>query len=104
MELIAGARDREDRSQNITSDIDSLERTIEQVLDLLERVSTYVGNVIDEEAEPSSALGQYLMNTLSLAPKVEAEEIENSLYVVPSLHLIITCTTTGETQKMLCIR
>lgn len=81
LELIAGARDREDRTQAVTTDIDNLERTIEQVLDMLERVSTYVGNVLDEEAEPSSALGQYLMNTLSLAPKVDAEDIENSLYV-----------------------
>jgi len=43
----------------------------------VERVSNYVSNVLDEEAETvSPALGQYLMNTLSLAPKVEAEEIE----------------------------
>lgn len=82
LELIAGARDREDRTQAVTTDIDNLEKTIEQVLDMLERVTTYVSNVLDEEAEPSSALGQYLMNTLSLAPKVEAEDIENSLYVL----------------------
>ena len=81
LELIAGARDQEDRSQLVQSDIDTLERAIEQVLDMLERVSTYVSDVLDEEAKPSSALGQFLMNTLSLAPKVEAEDIEKDLYV-----------------------
>ncbi|KAK4610247.1 Eukaryotic translation initiation factor 3 subunit F [Fulvia fulva] len=76
LELIAAARDREDRSQLLQTDIETLERAIEQVLEMLERVSNYVSNVLDEEAEPSSALGQFLMNTLSLAPKVEAEDIE----------------------------
>jgi translation initiation factor 3 subunit F len=88
LEMIAGAEDREDRTQTMGTDVEVLERGIEQVLDLLERVSTYVSNVLDEEAEPSSALGQYLMNTLSLAPKVDAEEIEKDLYVIPTLHTL----------------
>lgn len=76
LELISGAKEREDRSQMLQTDIETLERAIEQVLEMLERVSNYVSNVLDEEAEPSSALGQFLMNTLSLAPKVDAEDIE----------------------------
>ncbi|KAI4792380.1 hypothetical protein E4T45_12755 [Aureobasidium sp. EXF-8846] len=60
----------------LQTDIESLERAIEQVLEMIERVSNYVSNVLDEEAEPSSALGQFLMNTLSLAPKVDVEDIE----------------------------
>ncbi|KAF2770071.1 eukaryotic translation initiation factor 3 subunit F [Teratosphaeria nubilosa] len=76
LEVIAGAREREDRSQMLQTDIETLERAVEQVLEMLERVSNYVSNVLDEEAEPSSALGQFLMNTLSLAPKVEPEDIE----------------------------
>ena len=84
LELIAGAKDREDRSMLMQTDVETLERAIEQVLEMLERVSNYVSNVLDEEAEPSSALGQYLMNTLSLAPKVDAEEVEKDLYVLLS--------------------
>ncbi|KER00429.1 hypothetical protein AUEXF2481DRAFT_24757 [Aureobasidium subglaciale EXF-2481] len=76
LELVAGAKDREDRSQMLQTDIESLERAIEQVLEMIERVSNYVSEVLDEEAEPSSALGQFLMNTLSLAPKVDAQDIE----------------------------
>ncbi|KAG9954228.1 eukaryotic translation initiation factor-like protein 3 subunit F, partial [Aureobasidium melanogenum] len=76
LELVSGAKDREDRSQMLQTDIESLERAIEQVLEMIERVSNYVSNVLDEEAEPSSALGQFLMNTLSLAPKVDPQDIE----------------------------
>lgn len=81
LELISGAKDREDRSQVVMTDIESLERAVEQVLEMLERVSNYVNNVLDEEATPSSALGQFLMNALSLAPKVDAADIERDLYV-----------------------
>ena len=81
LEAIAGARDREDRAQMLQTDVEVLERAIEQVLEMLERVSNYVSNVLDEEAEPSSALGQFLMNTLSAAPKVDAEDVERDLYV-----------------------
>lgn len=89
LELIAGAKDREDRSQMLQTDIETLERSIEAVLEMLERVSNYVSEVLDEETEPSSALGQFLMNTLSLAPKVEPADIERDLYVLtftPWLH------------------
>lgn len=81
LELIAGARDNENRTADILTDIESLERAIEEVLGLLERVSKYVEAVIDEEAPPSSALGQFLLNTLALAPKVEPADIERDLYV-----------------------
>jgi translation initiation factor 3 subunit F len=103
LELISGAKDKEDRSQMLQTDIESLERAIEQVLEMIERVSNYVSNVLDEEAEPSSALGQFLMNTLSLAPKVDVEDIERDLYVLPtsvfcvsSANHLSTATTTSK--------
>ncbi|KAG9198517.1 hypothetical protein B5807_03566 [Epicoccum nigrum] len=76
LELVSAAKDREDRTQQVATDLDQLETAVEHVLDMLERVSNYVNNVLDEEAEPSSALGQFLMNALSLAPKVDAADIE----------------------------
>ncbi|KAF2745678.1 Mov34-domain-containing protein [Sporormia fimetaria CBS 119925] len=76
LELISSAKDREDRSQPIITDLESLERAVRQTLDMLERVTKYVNDVLDEEDEPSSALGQFLLNTLSLAPKVDAADIE----------------------------
>ncbi|MDI1487327.1 MAG: hypothetical protein OHK93_006596 [Ramalina farinacea] len=76
LELIAGAQDNTDRTTAISTDIESLEKAIEDVLGLLERVSRYVESVIDEETPPSSALGQFLLNALALAPKVNPEDIE----------------------------
>jgi translation initiation factor 3 subunit F len=97
LELISSAKDREDRSQEIMTDLDSLERAVTQVLDMLERVSNYVNNVLDEEAEPSSALGQFLMNALSLAPKVDPADIERDLYVTHTY--IITSSTNAFQQQ-----
>jgi translation initiation factor 3 subunit F len=76
LELISGAKDVESRAAPVVSDIEGLERAIDQTIDLLERVSEYVSAVLDEEREPSNALGQFLMNALSLAPKVDAADIE----------------------------
>jgi len=76
LELISGAKDSENRAAPVVTDIEGLERAVEQTLDLLERVSEYVSSVLDEEREPSNALGQFLMNALSLAPKVDAADIE----------------------------
>ena len=79
LELIAGAQDNTDRTTAISTDIESLEKAIEDVLGLLERVSRYVESVIEEETPPSSALGQFLLNALALAPKVNPEDIERDL-------------------------
>jgi translation initiation factor 3 subunit F len=76
LELISGAKDSENRAAPVVSDIEGLERSVDQTLDLLERVAEYVSNVLDEEREPSNALGQFLMNALSLAPKVDPQNIE----------------------------
>ncbi|KAI9664740.1 MAG: hypothetical protein M1821_006188 [Bathelium mastoideum] len=76
LELVSGAKEREDRTTGVFTDIESLERAIEQVLEMLDRVSNYVNNVLDEDATPSNALGQFLMNALSLAPKVDPADIE----------------------------
>lgn len=84
LELIASVKDDESRKVLVGTDLDSLERSVVNVLELLDSVSNYVSNVLDEEAQPSSALGQFLMNALSLAPKVDPATIEKDLYVVYS--------------------
>jgi translation initiation factor 3 subunit F len=82
MAISSAAKDREGRTAPVITDIEELERTIENVLAMLDNVSDYVGSVIDEdEARPSNALGQYLLNALSLAPKVDPADIERDLYV-----------------------
>ncbi|THC92219.1 hypothetical protein EYZ11_008312 [Aspergillus tanneri] len=76
LEAVSAARDTEERTTNIFTDIEALERAIEEVLSMIDRVSRYVESVIDEEAPASTALGQFLLNTLALAPKVDAVDIE----------------------------
>ena len=81
MGISSAAKDRENRVAPVITDIEELERTIESVLAMLDSVSDYVSSVIDEdEARPSNALGQYLLNALSLAPKVDPADIERDLY------------------------
>jgi translation initiation factor 3 subunit F len=46
---------------------------------MIDRVSKYVESVIDEEIPASTALGQFLLNTLALAPKVDPANIEADL-------------------------
>ena len=90
LELISGAKDNKDRTAAVLTDIESLERAIEEVLAMLERVSKYVEAVIEEETPPSSALGQFLLNALALAPKVDPEDIERDLYVQVSKIVEVT--------------
>lgn len=84
LEAIASAKDAESRATNIFTDIEALERAIEEVLGMIDRVSRYVESVLDEEAPASTALGQFLLNALALAPKVEPADIERDLYVFSS--------------------
>jgi translation initiation factor 3 subunit F len=99
LELISGAKDAEGRAAPVVTDIEGLERAIESALDLLERVSDYVSNVLDEEKEPNNALGQFLMNALSLAPKVDAADIERDFNNhVQDILLVSYLTNTIRTQ------
>ena len=59
---------------------------------MLERVSKYVEAVLEEETAPSSALGQFLLNALALAPKVDPADIERDLYARSMLTTLIGVT------------
>ncbi|KAM5352374.1 hypothetical protein ACJ41O_005097 [Fusarium nematophilum] len=77
LETIASAKDVESRTAPLVSDIEGLGRSIEQTINLLDRASEWINGVLDEDEEPNNAIGQYLMNALSLAPKVDAAHIEH---------------------------
>jgi translation initiation factor 3 subunit F len=77
LEAIAAPKDDESRLAPVEPEMEILARAIEQTMDLLGRVGEWVNNVLDEEDEPNDALGQYLMNALSLAPKVDPAQIEH---------------------------
>ncbi|CAM1500881.1 Fc.00g100430.m01.CDS01 [Cosmosporella sp. VM-42] len=77
LETIASAKDAENRTAPLVSDIESLGRSVEHTVGLLDRVSEWINGVLDEDEEPNNTLGQFLMNALSLAPKVDASQIEH---------------------------
>ncbi|KAL2887527.1 Eukaryotic translation initiation factor 3 subunit F [Ceratocystis lukuohia] len=76
LEAISGAKDSDTRTAPLVSDIEGLSRSLETTLDHLSRVSEWVSGVLDEEEEPNTSIGQFLMNSLSLTPKVSAEQID----------------------------
>ncbi|KAI5280221.1 hypothetical protein KEM52_004181, partial [Ascosphaera acerosa] len=77
LEAIAAARDSQtkDNRAALFTDIGILEKSVEEVIDMIDRVLKYVDAVMDEEAPASTALGQFLLNTLALAPKVDPAQI-----------------------------
>lgn len=79
IDSLKGARDLENRTTTILTDVENLEQSLVSTIDMLDTVSKYVDGVLDEEIEnPSTALGQFLLNTLALAPKVDPSEIERN--------------------------
>lgn len=76
LEAIEEAKTVESRTTGIYTDVEQLEKSLEDTIGMIDRVAKYVEDVIEEEAEANTAIGQYLLNTLALAPKVEPADIE----------------------------
>lgn len=76
LEAISAAKDTETRSAPLVSDVEALARSLQSTVGMLDSVSDWINRVLDEEDEPNNALGQFLMNTLSLTPKVDAGQID----------------------------
>ena len=76
LEAISAAKDDESRTAPLATDVEGLARSLQSAVDMLDSASDWIGRVLDEEDEPNNALGQYLMNALSLTPKVDPEQID----------------------------
>ncbi|KAK3804937.1 MAG: maintenance of mitochondrial structure and function-domain-containing protein [Benniella sp.] len=76
LELLASAKSSEDGSTTLLSDMDNLERAIIEVQSMLERVSQYVDAVLAGTVPANNTVGRYLMDTVSVVPKVDATEFE----------------------------
>ncbi|KAK6339118.1 hypothetical protein TWF696_009899 [Orbilia brochopaga] len=76
LESLSLGRTSLDRQVNNIVDIQSLEVGIVELLDMINRAGNYVSQVIAGEATPSVAIGQSLLNTLNLAPKIDGMELE----------------------------
>ncbi|KAK7205788.1 JAB1/Mov34/MPN/PAD-1 ubiquitin protease-domain-containing protein [Myxozyma melibiosi] len=102
LELVASAKNVETRDTSIVNDISNLERSVEQVLEMIDRVSTYVSSVIEGGNPGSVAIGKFLLQNLSLAPKVDAEELEKLFNShLQDVLLVVYLSNTVKTQMEL---
>ncbi|KAF3270911.1 hypothetical protein TWF173_010022 [Orbilia oligospora] len=76
LESLSLGKTSSDRQVSNIVDIHSLEAGIIELLEMVSRVSNYVSQILAGETLPSVAIGQALLNTLNLAPKVDASELE----------------------------
>ncbi|KAJ1827286.1 hypothetical protein LPJ73_008810 [Coemansia sp. RSA 2703] len=58
----------------LITDMEQLEKTIEELRSMLARVSAYVDNVCEGKAEANTVVGKYLMDMLAVVPKVDTKQ------------------------------
>ncbi|KAI9009848.1 maintenance of mitochondrial structure and function-domain-containing protein [Gaertneriomyces semiglobifer] len=76
LDLISTAKDTPDKTVTILSDMESLERSILHVQRMVETVSNYVDSVLSKKEKANSAIGRFLMDVVSLVPRIDATEFE----------------------------
>jgi translation initiation factor 3 subunit F len=79
LEFIASSKDSTNRTAPLLSDSVSLGKTLEQVHSMIVRVQTYVRGLLEKgdlEGEETREIGRTLMETLALAPRMDAGELE----------------------------
>ncbi|CAG8660303.1 6711_t:CDS:2, partial [Paraglomus occultum] len=76
LNLLASTMNNPDRTTSLISDMDNLENAIVSVQEMLERVNDYVHKVINGEVVPNNTIGRFLMDTISVVPKIDKTEFE----------------------------
>src|SRR5271169_278488 len=79
LEFIASAKDSTNRTAPLLSDSVSLGKTLEQVHSMIVRVQTYIRGLLEKgdlNGEETREIGRTLMETLALAPRMDAGELE----------------------------
>lgn len=75
--MLASAKSNENRTASLISDMDHLEIAISKLQEMLERISKYVDSVVDGSVQPNNAIGRYIMDTVSVVPKIDSTSFEN---------------------------
>lgn len=76
---------------NTSSDIEVLERSVQTVSDMLDRVLTYVRSVIAGETKGDPAIGRYLLETFATSTEgLDQGSFASSLQVRPLLHYLMS--------------
>ncbi|OBZ83283.1 Eukaryotic translation initiation factor 3 subunit F [Choanephora cucurbitarum] len=76
LDMLASAKSNESRSASLISDMDHLEIAITKLQEMLERISKYVDSVVDGSVPPNNAIGRYIMDTVSVVPKIDSTAFE----------------------------
>lgn len=74
--MLASAKSSESRTASMLSDLDHLEVAINKLQEMLERISQYVDNVVDGKEQPNNAIGRYIMDAVSVVPKIDSASFE----------------------------
>lgn len=76
MAIVNKASSSRMRTADVLSDISNLDQTIAELIETLDKVQTYVRKVLNGKSEASIAVGKYLYRTLTLAPALSSQPIE----------------------------
>ncbi|KAJ8657781.1 hypothetical protein O0I10_006596 [Lichtheimia ornata] len=76
LDMLASAKSTESRTANLLSDMDHLEVAISKLQELLQRISEYVESVLAGKEKPNNAIGRYIMDTVSVVPKLDNASFE----------------------------
>jgi translation initiation factor 3 subunit F len=72
----SGAAGGGDGLAHLEGKVDALERSMGRLLDMLERASGYVSQVVGGTATPDNAIARQIADTLAAVPRVRAEAFE----------------------------
>ncbi|CAO3652062.1 unnamed protein product [Cunninghamella blakesleeana] len=78
LEMLTSAKSSESRSASLLSDMDHLEIAIVQLQELLDKISKYVDGVVEGKTQPNNAIGRYIMDTVSVVPKIDPTVFEKT--------------------------
>ncbi|KAI8387992.1 maintenance of mitochondrial structure and function-domain-containing protein [Radiomyces spectabilis] len=76
LDMLASAKSSENRTAFLLSDMDHLEIAVVKLQAMLERISQYVDSVVDGTEKPNNAIGRYIMDTVSVVPKMDPSAFE----------------------------
>ncbi|ORE10229.1 hypothetical protein BCV72DRAFT_30219 [Rhizopus microsporus var. microsporus] len=76
LDMLASAKSNDNRTASLISDMDHLEIAVTKLQEMLERISKYVDGVVSGEVQPNNAIGRYIMDTVSVVPKIDSTSFE----------------------------
>ncbi|ORY07831.1 Mov34-domain-containing protein [Basidiobolus meristosporus CBS 931.73] len=76
LDILSFAKESPKSTASIASDMDNLERAIITLQEMLERVVTYVDSVLEGKVPANNTIGRFLMDTVSVIPKIDASSFE----------------------------